>query len=81
MVEAKRKRGETFDSMLRRFNKKIQQSGKMLQAKKIRFQAERKSRSEKRKNVLRRIQIRENKEYLKKIGRLKEEETQEYRRR
>ena len=37
MAEAKRKKNETFESLLRRFNKKLMQSGKLLQAKKIRY--------------------------------------------
>jgi ribosomal protein S21 len=37
VLEVKRKPGETFESLLRRFTKKTIQSGKILQAKKIRF--------------------------------------------
>ena len=37
MLEVKRKDGESFESLIRRFTKKTIQSGKILQAKKIRF--------------------------------------------
>jgi ribosomal protein S21 len=37
VLEVKRKDGESFESLIRRFTKKTIQSGKILQAKKIRF--------------------------------------------
>ena len=37
MVEVKKKDNESFDSLLRRFNRKIQQSGVLIRARKIRF--------------------------------------------
>ncbi|HEX9503004.1 MAG TPA: 30S ribosomal protein S21, partial [Patescibacteria group bacterium] len=37
MVEVKRKDNESFESLLRRFNRKIQQSGVLVRARKIRF--------------------------------------------
>jgi ribosomal protein S21 len=37
MVEVKRKDNESFDSLLRRFNRKIQQSGILIRARKTRF--------------------------------------------
>ena len=37
MVDVKRKRGETFDSLLRRFNRRLQLSGRVLEAKRTRF--------------------------------------------
>ncbi len=74
MVEVKRKRNETFDSLLRRFSKKIQMSGRVLQAKKIRFKIKAKSKNLRRQSALRRIEIRDHREYLKKIGKLPEED-------
>ena len=71
--EVKRKRGETFESMMRRFSRRVQQSGKLLQAKKIRFHNAEKSRNLKRSSALRREVIRKKRDYLKKIGKLKEE--------
>ena len=73
MVEVKRKKGETFESFIRRFNKRIMQSGVLLQFKKIRFVEEKQSRNMQRASALTRKKNREKKEYLRKIGRLPEE--------
>jgi ribosomal protein S21 len=71
--EVKRKRGETFESMMRRFSRRVQQSGKLLQAKKIRFHTPEKSRNLQRASALRREEIKKKRDYLKKIGKLKDE--------
>lgn len=74
MAEIKRKRGESFESLIRRFNRKVLQSGKLLQTRKVRFYQRAKSRNLQRASTLRRLDIRKQREYLKKIGRLPEEE-------
>ena len=73
MAEVKRKKGETFESFLRRFNKKLQQSGKLIQSRKIRFYERPKSRGRLREDALRRKEIGTKREYLKKIGKLKDD--------
>jgi len=73
VVEVKKKRVESFESLLRRFHKKIQQSGLLLQSRKIRYYEKDKSRSQQKKEALRKIEIRNEREYLKKTGKLKEE--------
>ena len=73
MAEVKRKKGETFESFLRRFHKKLQQSGRLIQSRKIRFYERPKSKSKLRKDALRRLEIKSKREYLKKIGKLKDE--------
>ena len=78
MVEIKRKKGETFESFLRRFNKRLQQSGKILTARKTRFHEKDKSRNLKKMIALKRREIRDKKEYLKKIGRIKEDNNNKY---
>lgn len=70
----KRRRGESFESLLRRFGKRVQQSGRILQAKKIRFHAPKKSKNATRKSALRRLEIAEKRDYLIKTGKLIEEE-------
>lgn len=70
--EVKRKKGETFESLMRRFSRRVQQSGKLLQAKKIRFHTSEKSRNLRRISALRREEIKKKMEYLKKVGKLKE---------
>lgn len=73
MAEAKRKKGESFDALLRRFNRKIVESGRVLQAKKIRYHSKDKSRNAAKVSALRRKELREKRDYLKKIGKLRED--------
>lgn len=73
MSEVKRKKGETFESLLRRFSKRMIQSGKILQAKKIRFLTKGANKNLNKKLALRRLKIKTQKDYLKKIGKLIEE--------
>jgi ribosomal protein S21 len=75
VAEVKRKKSETFESLLRRFHKKLQQSGRLIQSRKIRFYERPKSKTRVRKEALRRKEIGEKREYLKKIGKLKDEKT------
>lgn len=73
MVFAKRKKGETFEAFLRRFNKKLLHSGLILQAKKVRYFDSFKSKNVRRASALVRKEAREEREYMRKTGRLKEE--------
>ena len=70
MVEVKKKDNESFDSLLRRFNRKIQQSGVLVRARRIRFFEPTKSRNLQKVAARRRSQIRVQKEELKKMGKL-----------
>lgn len=73
MAEVKRKKGETFEALIRRFNKKIQQSGRLIQSRKIRYFERPKNKTAVRTAAARRAKINEQREYLKKIGKLVEE--------
>jgi small subunit ribosomal protein S21 len=68
LVEVKKKDNESFDSLLRRFNRKIQQSGVLVRARKIRFFESPKSRNLQKVAARRRTQIKAQKEELKKLG-------------
>lgn len=70
MVEVKKKDGESFESLLRRFNRRIQQSGVLVRARKIRFFEPPKSKRLVREDARRRAQIKKRREELKKIGKL-----------
>jgi small subunit ribosomal protein S21 len=70
MVEVKRKDNESFESLLRRFNRKIQQSGVLIRARRIRFFTPAKSRNILREDAARRAVNREKREELKKMGKL-----------
>lgn len=71
--EIKRRKNESFETYMRRVKKRWQQSGKILQVKKIRFHAKDKNRNMRRKSALHRLQVAGKMDYLKKIGRLPEE--------
>ena len=68
LVEVKRKENESFESLLRRFNRKIQQSGVLIRARRIRFFTPNKSRNLLREDAQRRAVNREKREELKKLG-------------
>ncbi|MBI4090259.1 MAG: 30S ribosomal protein S21 [Candidatus Kerfeldbacteria bacterium] len=72
MVEVRRKEGESVESLLRRFTKRVQQSGVLLRAKRARFYEPPKTKREVRQDALRRREIRQRKDYLRKIGKLEE---------
>ncbi len=69
----KRKKGESFDAFLRRVKRRWQQSGKLLQARKIQFFEEKKSKNEQNKNRVKYIKKVAKTEYLRKTGRLHDE--------
>lgn len=73
MAEVKRKKGETFDALFRRFQRRIQSSGKVLQAKKIRFHKKDEKKTKRRASALRREEMRTKYEYEVKTGKLKED--------
>lgn len=75
MSEIKRKRNESFEAYMRRVKKRWQQSGKILQAKKIRFHERDKSKTARKRSALHRLEMSSKIEYLKKIGRMPEIET------
>ena len=74
MIEVRKKQNESVESMIRRFNKRVQQSGVLLRAKKRRFFEVTPSKEKRRGSAIRRQQILVRKEYLRKTGQLDEEE-------
>jgi small subunit ribosomal protein S21 len=68
LVEVKKKDNESFENLLRRFNRKVQQSGVLVRARKIRFFDKPKSRNLQRSAAQRRSVARAQKEELKKLG-------------
>jgi len=79
VLEVKKKDNESFESLLRRFTRKTIQSGKILQAKKVRFHQKPKTKRETKESALRREKLLKQREYLKRIGKL--DELQEKKRR
>ena len=80
MAEVKKKKGESFEGLVRRFNRRVQQSGKILQARKIRFRQEEKSYSRKKESALRREELKTKREFMIKTGRIKDDLEKAYRR-
>lgn len=74
MIEVKRRDTESVESLMRRFSKKVQQSGLIIRTKKRRFFESPKTKTEQRSDALRRGKIRVRKEYLRKTGQLSEED-------
>ena len=72
-IEVKKRQGESNRSFLRRFSRRIQQSGVLIRARKTRFREKEKSKREKKESALRRIRIVKEQDKLKKLGLLKEE--------
>jgi len=70
MVEVKKKEGESTESLIRRFTKRVQSSGVLLRSKQGRYYNTKKSKLEKKEVAARRDQIKEKKELLRKIGKL-----------
>lgn len=72
MVETKRKENESFEGLMRRFNRQVLQSGRLLQAKKVRFFQRPKSAKLLRSSAQHRTEVQSRIEYLRKIGKLVE---------
>ncbi len=72
MIEVRRRNNESSESLLRRFSKRVQQSGTLLRAKKRRFYEPPKNKREVRVDALRRQAIRQERELLRKLGKLEE---------
>lgn len=72
MVNVKRKKGESFESLYRRFSRRVQQSGSMIQMKKTRFHVDMPNKTKVKKSALRRLVARAKREYLIRVGQLDE---------
>ena len=72
MVDVHRKRGESFEAMWRRFNRRFQLSGTKKQAKKIRFHEVAKSKSKVKKSALRKLELQRQYDKLEKQGKTPE---------
>ncbi len=73
MVEFKRKKGESFEAFLRRFNRTLLKSRKLNEVRSRRYIQPKSNKSKQKRSALMGKKIKEKNEYLKKIGKLKEE--------
>lgn len=69
-LEVRKLEKETSQSLVRRFTKRIQQSGILLRARKIRFKEREKSEQMKKRAALRREELRKKYEKLAKLGKI-----------
>ena len=74
MSEVKRKKGESFESFIRRVKRLWQRSGKLLQVRKVKFREKKKSKNVQKNQKVQYLQNISKNNYLRKIGRLPEEE-------
>lgn len=69
-LEVRKKEKETSQNLIRRFTKRVQQSGVLLQARKNMFKHRQKSDETKKRAALRREQLKKEYQVLKKLGKL-----------
>lgn len=74
MLKVSRRKNESFEAFFRRFNRRIQLSGRILQAKKIRYHERDESGTKRKASALRRNEKAAEREYKLKTGQLKEED-------
>jgi ribosomal protein S21 len=72
-LEVKKQERETSQSLVRRFTKRIQQSGILLRARKIRFREREKSRQMKKRMALRKEIMKKEYEKLSKLGKIEKQ--------
>ncbi len=73
MVQVKKKDRETSEALIRRFSRRVQQSGVLLSARKGRFYAKPKSRRQTRESAQYRAKVKKEVDKLKKMGKFDEE--------
>ncbi len=78
MVISKRKNGENFESFFRRHNKRVLRSGVPRMVRENKHLLPKVNKSLRKKMALFGRKLKKNKEYLKKIGKLKEEATKRW---
>lgn len=71
-VEVRRNPKESVSGMLRRFTRKVQLSGILLSARKMRFQRRKRSRNLRKKDALYREKAKKERERMEKLGLLKQ---------
>ena len=80
-IEIKRKKGESFEAVFRRFSRRLQQSGKSLDVRAGRFFARKPNKNRVHDSAIRRIEMGERREYLLKTGKVKEEDLRQQKKR
>ena len=77
-MEFKRKKSENFENFIRRFNKSLQQSRKLYTVRQRQFLVPKKSKTKQKEYALISMKLRTKREYLRKIGKLKDEQQKKW---
>ncbi len=72
MVVYKRKKGERFETFLRRFSTGLRKSGKLFKARAKQFREEKMTKKKKKTRTLVGMKLKAKKDYLRKIGKLED---------
>lgn len=78
MVQVRKREGETAGAMLRRFTRRVQRSGALLQVRKSRFYKYPSTKREMRARALRRLKVQKERIKLAKLGKLVDEKKHRY---
>jgi len=73
MIEIRKKEKESSENLIRRFSRRVQQSGVLMRARKSRFKLEEKSKMEKRKGAMYKEKVKKMVDKLKKMGKFDDE--------
>ncbi|EKE20659.1 MAG: hypothetical protein ACD_7C00509G0016 [uncultured bacterium] len=73
MIQVRKKDRESSESLIRRFSRRIQQSGVLMLARKSRFQSSKKTKIKQRKEAMYKVKIRKEIDKLKKLDRFDDE--------
>ncbi len=80
-VDIKRKKGESFEAMLRRFTQRVQSSGTILEVKKRKHHTKKPTKIKLKTSALARLAAKEKRDYLEKAGLLVEDKKKKFGRR
>ena len=80
-INVTKKKGESFESLFRRFSRRVQSSGKLLTARSKRFYERPANKNKKHESAIRRLVKKEDFEYRLRIGDVTEKELRSLRRR
>jgi len=72
MIHVRKKDRETSENLIRRFTRRVQQSGVLVEARKSRFRKTDKTRQEMRKDAMYRLKVKKVVDHLKKMGKFDE---------
>lgn len=70
MIEVKKREKESSEALIRRFKKRVQQSGVLFRARKRRFYTKKRNKRQLKDDALRRAEVKKERDLLRKLGKL-----------